>query len=101
MKRSKKQLKRQLEQKPVMLTSKEREMIQRKATNNAAQITNLFNMWVLRTKYGFGPKRLKEFMEFYNDLLDSYNKGYISLPDIAQQLEKETGINIVKENQNG
>lgn len=100
MRRSKKQLKRQLKQRPVTITAKEQEKMQRKATNDAVQITNLFNLWVLRTKYGFGPKRLREFMEYYNDLLDSFNKGYVSLPDIAQQLEKETGIRLDKENIN-
>ena len=94
MKRSKKQLRRQLKQKPVTITAKEQEKMQRKATNDAVQITNLFNLWVLRTKYGLGPKRLREFMKYYNDLLDSFNRGYISLPDIAQQLEKETGIRL-------
>lgn len=94
MKRTKKQLKNKLKQKPVTITKKEQEKMQRKATSDAVQITNLFNLWVLRTKYGFGPKRLGEFMEYYNDLLDSFNKGYISLPDIAQQLEKETGIRL-------
>lgn len=68
--------------------------MQQKATENAVQITNLFNLWVLRTKYGFGEKRLREFMDNYNDLLDSFNKEYVSLPDIAQQLEKETGIRL-------
>lgn len=33
-------------------------------------------------------------MTDYADLLDAFNKDYVSLPDIAQQLEKETGIRI-------
>ena len=33
-------------------------------------------------------------MAHYEDLLDSYNKDYIELADIAQQLDKETGIRL-------
>lgn len=64
------------------------------ATNTAVKITHLFPLWVLRTKFGFGEKRLRRFMAEYADLLDSYNRDYVTLPDIAQQLDKETNIRI-------
>lgn len=33
-------------------------------------------------------------MDEYDELWDAYNRGYVSLVDIAQQLEKETGIRV-------
>lgn len=98
MRRNKKKLKRQLQNKKVTVTQKEKDKMQMKATENAVQITNLFNLWVLRTKYGFGPKRLREFKVHYEDLFDSFSRDYVSLPDIAQQLYKETGIRLDEEN---
>lgn len=92
--RNNKAIRRQLKEKPVTITAAERAKMQRKATEQAVQITNVFNLWVLRTKFGFGEKRLNEFREHYSDLLDSFNKDYVSLPDIAQQLYKETGVRI-------
>lgn len=97
MRRNQKKLRRQLENKPVTITQKERDKMQRKATEDAIKITNLFNLWVLRTKYGFAGQRLREFMEHHNDLIDSFNRNYVGLPDIAQQLYKETGIRIDEE----
>lgn len=92
--RNNKALRRRLKEKPVTITAAEQAKMQRKATEQAVQITNVFNLWVLRTKYGFGEKRLNEFRGHYSDLLDSFNKDYVSLPDIAQQLYKETGVRV-------
>lgn len=94
MRRSKKKLRNQLRNKPITVTQKERDKMQRKATEDAVQIVQLFQLWTLRTKYGFGTKRLKEYMAHNVDLLDSFNRGYVTLPDIAQQLLKETGIRV-------
>lgn len=82
------------------MTVKQLEQVKQNATKTAVQITHLFPVWILRTKYGFGEKRLREFMDHYADLLDAFNKDYVSLPDIAQQLEKETGIRLDEENAN-
>lgn len=89
--------KKQRNKQKISMTAKELEKVKQNATNTAVQITHLFPLWVLRDKYGFGEKRLREFMQHYTDLLDAYNKGYVSLPDIAQQLEKETGIRLDEE----
>lgn len=94
MARSQKEIRNMLKNKPVTITAAEQKKMQRKATEQAVQITNVFNLWVLRTKFGFGEKRLNEFRGHYSDLLDSFNKDYVSLPDIAQQLYKETGVRI-------
>ena len=83
-----------LKKKQITLTVKELQTIKDNATQKAVKITLLFPLWVLRTKHGFGEKRLRELMEQYADLLDSYNKGYVSLPDIAKQLEEEVNIKL-------
>lgn len=50
---------------------------------------------VLRTKYRFGRKRLKAFAEYVFDIYDGLNRGYVDFDDIAQAIQRETGINLV------
>ncbi len=89
--------KKQRNKQKITMTVKELEKVKRNATDTAVKITHLFPIWILRTKYGFGEKRLREFMEQYAELLDAFNKDYVSLPDIAKQLEEETGIRLDEE----
>ncbi len=86
--------KKQRNKQKVTMTVKELEKVKRNTAKKAVRITHLFPLWVLRTKHGFGEKRLRRFMAEYAELLDAFNKDYVSLPDIAQQLEKETGIRL-------
>lgn len=51
---------------------------------------------VLHDKYGFGKKRLPEFMDHVMELYDSFNRGYLTLDDIVECLEKETGIKLIE-----
>lgn len=90
--------KKQRNKQKISMTVKELEKVKKNATETAVKITNLFPVWILRTKYGFGEKRLREFMQHYAELLEAYDKGYVSLPDIAQQLDKETGIRLDVQN---
>lgn len=92
-----KMTKKQRNKQKVTMTVKELEKVKRNSTDTAIQITSLFPLWVLRTKFGFGEKRLRKFMAEYADLLDSYNRDYVTLPDIAQQLDKETNIRLDEE----
>lgn len=78
----------------VTMTVKEINQLKKRTTNKALSIVNYFPMWVLRTKYGFGEKRIKEYMKHYHDLLEAYNEGYIDLVDIAKMLEKEVNIKL-------
>lgn len=57
--------------------------------------SNLIVMTVLHDKFGFGGKRLERFLEYYADLLDSYNRGYVSIDDLNNTLFEETGIKII------
>ena len=85
--------KRQRNKQKITMTVKELEKVKRDATSNAVKITHLFPLWVLRNQ-GWGEKRIRRFMNEYDELWDAYNQGYVSLVDIAQQLEKETGIRV-------
>lgn len=85
--------KKQRNKQKVTMTVKELEKTKENATKNAVQITQLFPLWVLRNQ-GWGEKRIRRFMDEYDELWDAYNRGYVSLVDIAQQLEKETGIRV-------
>lgn len=76
----------------ITITVKELEKIKENATIKAIDITSYFPAWVLRTKFGFGSKRIARFMSEYADLLDSYNKGYVNVTDIAQALRDEVGV---------
>ena len=50
---------------------------------------------VLRTKYGFGRKRLKAFAEYVFEIYDGLNRDYVGFDDIAEAIQKETGIDLV------
>ena len=81
------------------LTWNQIEDIKRKATSEAMDFAfrqmMLLPLMVLRDKYGYGAKRLEEFIDNVADMLDSYNKGYLDLDDIEQTLKEETGIEVI------
>lgn len=82
------------------LTWNQIEDIKRKATSEAMDFAfkqmMLLPLMVLRDKYGYGAKRLEDFIENVADMLDSYNRGYLDLDDIEKTLEEETGIKVIK-----
>lgn len=77
----------------VTMTIKQIENLKKNATKEAVRVTNLLPLWVLRNQ-GWSTVRLTRFLEEYADLLDSYNRGYVTLEDIANQLYEETGVKI-------
>ena len=58
------------------------------------RITLLLALWALHDDFGFGNKRLSQFIAKVFDLLDSYTKGYVSIDDLRDTLKKETNIDI-------
>ncbi|MBU5669603.1 hypothetical protein KQI68_07090 [Peptoniphilus sp. MSJ-1] len=82
------------------LTYEQMEGIKKKATTEAINFAFkqmiLISMMVLRDYYGFGAKRLEDFAEYSSGMLDSYNKGYLSLDDMQQTIKEETGIKIIR-----
>lgn len=55
----------------------------------------LMTMTILHNKFGFGATRLERFAEYYADLLDGYNRGYVSVDDLNKDLEEETGVKVL------
>lgn len=49
----------------------------------------------LHDKLGFGKVRAQRFMQDVDEMFDSINKGYLSLDDVLETVEKELGIMIV------
>lgn len=47
---------------------------------------------ILHDKKGYGKKRLTEVLVCFNDLLDSYAKGYLDIDDMEKTVEEECGI---------
>lgn len=76
----------------ITLKRREIEKLKQKATLQAVRVTNYFPLFILRDKYGFGEKRLKEFQEHYLELWDHYNNNRLNLKDIADTLEDEVNI---------
>lgn len=95
-----KKLKRQLLSKPVTLTTKEVEKMKQKATDNAAEIINLFPLLILRDKFGFGKVRIERYLDHYAEMMEAYNAGYFSLKDIEKVLHAELGLKFEWGNQN-
>ena len=62
---------------------------------SAHKLAALLYLTVLHDKYGFGTKRLENVLYHVNDLLDSYNKGYISVEDLNETLHDETGLKVL------
>lgn len=53
-------------------------------------------LMVLRDKHGFGKKRLENFIEDSIELLDSFDKGYITFDDLQDTIYEETGVRVVE-----
>lgn len=62
---------------------------------SAHKLATLLYLTVLHDKHGFGTKRLERVLDQVNDLLDSFNKGYISIDDLNNTLYEETGIKVI------
>ena len=49
-------------------------------------------MLVLRDKYGFGRKRLGDFLEYVIDQMKAVEMGYVTTKDMQRTITEETGI---------
>lgn len=73
-----------------------REKAIRRNANQKATLTTLhISLLVLRDKYGFGSKRLGDFVEHFADVLDSINLDYLDFEDIKNAIYEETGVKIL------
>lgn len=55
----------------------------------------LLGLMALRDEFDFGTVRLQRYIDKMHDLLDSYNKGLISIDDLNKTIEEETGIKVM------
>ena len=88
----KKSLRRKLNQETIQLTRKEYEELKSKERLNAANIINLIPLIILRDKFGFGKIRLERYLGYYQEAVDSLNKGYLDLNDVQKVLLDEVKI---------
>lgn len=49
---------------------------------------------VLHDKFGFGKRRLNVFIAELTEVLDSYEKGLVSMDDLMDALKDEAGIDL-------
>ena len=63
--------------------------------DSAQKVNMLLTMTVLHDKFGFGAKRMERFLKEYKELLDSYEKGYISPNDLNEVLWEEVGMKVL------
>ena len=57
-------------------------------------LTLYASLIVLRDKYRFGQKRLKAFAEYIFEIYDGLQRNYVGFDDIAEAIQRETGINL-------
>ena len=88
----KKSLRRKLNKETIQLTRKEYEELKSKERLNAANIINLIPLIILRDKFGFGKIRLERYLGYYQEAVDSLNKGYLDLNDVQKVLLDEVKI---------
>ena len=63
---------------------------------SAAYRALLMGIMALRDEFGFGTSRLQRFIDKVDDMFDSYNRDYISLKDLTETIENETGIKVLQ-----
>lgn len=66
--------------------------LKREVTQSAVDFSNIIFLSVMRDKEGYGVKRLKRLYDRIQDLVDSFNRGYVSIYDLKKTLEEESGI---------
>lgn len=91
---NKKKLKKKLMNTEVKLTPKDMQKLRESVLEESISVINLIPLMVLRDKFGFGVVRLERYLDHLYDAIDSFNKGYINLIDVAEMLESEVGLKI-------
>lgn len=64
------------------------------ATNKAFGAMLGLPLLALRDTFGFGKERLSRFMDDLINKYDSFERGYITLEDLINTAQEETGIKI-------
>lgn len=51
---------------------------------------------ILRDKYGFGNKRMSEFITYFYDICESIDGSWLTFNDIIETIKEETGVDLSK-----
>lgn len=81
----------------ITMTPKQIEQMKKETIKETLKLMRLFPLLALRDGFGFGEVRLRRYMEKFDDILDSYNKDYIDLVDVAKVMKDEVGIDVWEE----
>lgn len=73
-----------------------KEKVSNKAVDEALQVLTIFPLLALRDSEGFGKKRLLRFKAKFDETIQAYFEGYVTLEDVRQTLIDEVGIEINK-----
>lgn len=71
-----------------------KEGIKKEAVDVSLAIMFYISVLVLRDKYGFGKKRLGDFMEYSSILVKDMSDGRLDFRDIRDTILEETGVEI-------
>lgn len=70
------------------------EKLKKQATDDAFIITLAVPLYVLRHKYGFGKKRLSEFLDHVLFQYECISSDHVTLTDMQKLILEETGVNV-------
>lgn len=87
-----KKLRKQLMSKKVELTPKHISKLKDEATARAIEVATILPLLILRDEFGFGKKRLTQFVNEFNHQLELMNEGRLSLIDIINTINEETKL---------
>lgn len=82
------------------MTAAQIQSLKEEATKDAAGQAFVLMMGlpliVLHDKFGYGRKRLQRFGDELMNQYESFDEGYITLNDLLETIEEETGIKITE-----
>ena len=70
--------------------------VEMEATKKAFLMMMGFPLLTLRDKFGFGKKRLNQFMDKMVDLYEAYELDYVDLEDLDRTIMEETGVTLIR-----
>ena len=71
-----------------------REGLKEEMGTQAIRVVIFVSLLILRDKRGFGKKRLQDFMFEFAEQIECLKKGYVSLEDMINVIQEETGLDI-------
>jgi hypothetical protein len=71
-----------------------REEIRDDVTDKALRVIAYVPLIVLHDKWGFGKKRLQDFIYEFAEQVECLKKEYVSFDDMIAAIKEETGLNV-------